>query len=105
MIVIVLKWNKSLFWYTILVFHVVCDIDFIITGNILRSVNAIPIVKPKISLYRRSLYRGFCSIHFTIVFAGQTNVDSYTGKIVKPGFHCTKISVAIFFINIFVPAQ
>ena len=38
---------------------VVCDIDFIvITGNILRSVNDIPIVKPGISLYRRSLYRG-----------------------------------------------
>ena len=29
-----------------------------ITGNILRSVNDIPIVKPGISLYRRSLYRG-----------------------------------------------
>ena len=38
---------------------VVCDIDFIvITGNILPSVNDIPIVKPGISLYRRSLYRG-----------------------------------------------
>ena len=60
----------------------VCDIDFIvITGNILRSVNDIPIVKPGISLYRRSLYDlipRFCPIHFTITFAGQTNVDRYT---------------------------
>ena len=35
----------------------------------------------------------FCPIHFTITFAGQTNVDRYTRnivipKIVKPGFHC-----------------
>ena len=36
----------------------------------------------------------FCPIHCTITFAGQTNVDCYTGnivipKIVKPGFHCS----------------
>ena len=36
----------------------------------------------------------FCPIHFTITFAGQMNVNRYTGnivipKIVKPGFHCT----------------
>ena len=37
----------------------VCDIDFIvITGNILCSVNDIPIVKPGILLYQRSLYWG-----------------------------------------------
>ena len=35
-------------------------IDFIVIliGNILRSVNDIPIVKPGISLYQRLLYRG-----------------------------------------------
>ena len=53
---------KSLFYYTIstiLALPVVCDVDFIvITGNILRSVNDIPIVKLGISLYRRSLYQG-----------------------------------------------
>ena len=85
----------------------VCDIGFIvITRNILRSVNDIPIVKPGISLYRRSLhwrsahtfyynicwvdeygslsreyrytedrYTGVLPIHFTITFAGQTNMD------------------------------
>ena len=43
------------FFFVILAFPVVCDIDFIvITGNILRSVNDIPIVKPGISLYRGS---------------------------------------------------
>ena len=36
---------------------------------------------------------GFCLIHFTITFAGETNVYRYTGnivkpKIVKPRFHC-----------------
>ena len=77
----------------------VCGIDFIVvTGNILHvcSVNVdIPIVKPGVSLYRSSLYiTGFCPmhVHFTTTFAGQTNVDRYTGntviqKIVKPGFH------------------
>ena len=40
---------------TILALYVVSDIDFIVvTGNILRSVNNIPIVKPGISLYRSS---------------------------------------------------
>ena len=56
---IIVNCNESLFCYTILAFPVVCDIDFIvITGNILRSVNDIPIIKPGISLYRRSLNRG-----------------------------------------------
>ena len=51
----------------------VCHIDFIvIPGKILRSGNKIPIVKP-----------GFCPIHFTITFAGETNVYRYTGNIVK----------------------
>ena len=54
---------KSLFYYTILTIlalPVVCDRDFIvITENILRSVNDNPIVRPGISLYRRSLYRSF----------------------------------------------
>ena len=37
----------------------VCNVDFIvITGNILRSVNDNSIVKPGISLYRRSLKQG-----------------------------------------------
>ena len=36
---------------------------------------------------------GFCLIHFTITFAGETNVHRYDGnivkpKIVKPRFHC-----------------
>ena len=60
--IIVLKCSKSLSYYTILTilaFPVVCDIDFIvITGDILRSDNDISIVKPGISFYRRSLYRG-----------------------------------------------
>ena len=63
----------------------VCGIDFIvITGNILRSVNdkAGNIVIPKIVI------PGFCPIHFNTNFAGQTNVDRYTGNVVKPGFHC-----------------
>ena len=71
----------------------VCDIDFIvISENILRSVSDIPIVKPGISLYRRSLDRDSAGpIHFTITFAGQTIVDRYTGnivilKIAKPCF-------------------
>ena len=60
---------KSLFYYTILTIlalPVVCDVDFIvITGNILRSVNDNPIVKPGISLYRRSSYLDFqCAMHF-----------------------------------------
>ena len=58
-VIVILKCNKSFFCYTILALPVVCDIDFIvITQNILRSVKDIPIVKPEISLYRRSLYRG-----------------------------------------------
>ena len=53
------KCNKNLICYTVLSFPAVCNIDFIIiAGNILRSVNIIPIVKPGISLYRRSLYLG-----------------------------------------------
>ena len=31
---------------------------------------------------------GFCPIHFTIAFAGETNAYRYTGNIIKPGFHC-----------------
>ena len=72
-VIIVLKCNKSLFCYatlTILTFPVVCDIDFIvITGNILRSVNDIPIVKTGISLYHvipKIVIPMFCPIHFTI---------------------------------------
>ena len=69
----------------------VCDIDFIvITGNILHfhhltgNIIILKIVVP-----------GFYPIHFTITFAGQTNVDCYTGnivipKIIKLGFHCTR---------------
>ena len=53
---------KGLFYHTILTIlalSLVYAVDFIvITGNILRSVNDNPIVKPGISLYRRSLYRG-----------------------------------------------
>ena len=49
------KCNKILFYYTILTtiaLPVVWDIDFnVISKNILRSVNDIPIVKPGISLY------------------------------------------------------
>ena len=37
-------------WYWIIIY---------ITANIVRSVNDIPIVKPGIPLYRRSLYPGF----------------------------------------------
>ena len=61
------------------------------------SVNDIPIVKPGIPLYRRSLYPGFNK-----TIAGQTaNVDCYTGKIVipkiaKPGFHCIDIESCVF---------
>ena len=53
----------------------VCDIDFIvITRNILRSVNDIPIVKPGISLYRKSLHwRSAHTFYYNI--AGQTNMD------------------------------
>ena len=53
----------------------VCDIDFIvITRNILRSVNDIPIVKPGISLYRTSLHwRSAHTFYYNI--AGQTNMD------------------------------
>ena len=71
-----------------LAFHVVCDIDFIvITGNI-----------PKIVILR---YTGILPHTFTITFAGQTNVDRYTGKIVIPkmvklGFHCTNIRTPFF---------
>ena len=41
---------------------------------------------------------GFCPIHFTITFDGQTNMDRYTKnivipKIVKLGFHCMPIAV------------
>ena len=54
--------NKSfnlLHYIELLALPVVSVIDFIvINGNDLRSVNDIPIVKPGISLYRRSLYRG-----------------------------------------------
>ena len=54
---------KSLFYYTILTISalpVVCDVDFIvITGSVFRSVNNNPIVNSGISLFRRSLYRGF----------------------------------------------
>ena len=72
--------NKSLFYYTILIFPVVCDIDFIvITGNILRSVNEIPIVIYTGNIViRKIVIPGFCPIHFTTTFAGQTNLDRYT---------------------------
>ena len=51
-------------------------IDFIvITGDILRSVNDIPIVKLGISsVYRGSLYRGSAPY---VTFTGQTIVDRY----------------------------
>ena len=66
----------------------------LITGNILRSVNDIPIVNREYR-YTKIVIPGFCPIHFTITFGGQTNVGRYTGnivirKIVKPGFHCIK---------------
>ena len=54
----------------------------------------IPIVKPGRNIVTQKIdIPGFCSIHFTITFAGQTNVDRYIGnivipKIVKLGFHC-----------------
>ena len=64
--------------------------------NILRLV----IVKPGISLYRRAVIPGFCPIHFTTIFAGQTNVDRYTRnivipKIVKPEFHCNSRNLCV----------
>ena len=65
----------------------VCDLDFIVLSrNILRSVNDndIPIAKPAISLLLRIAQPGFCTIPFTITFAGQTNVDRYTGNIAIP---------------------
>ena len=42
-----------------------------------------------------------CPIHFTITFAGQTNVDHYTvniviPEIIKPGFHCMWFNVVLF---------
>ena len=44
---------------TVLALLVVCDVDsIVITRSILCSVNDSPIVKPGVSLYRRSLYRG-----------------------------------------------
>ena len=81
-----------MFCCTILAFPVVCDIDFIvITGNILRSVNDIPIVKSGISLYRRSLYRGSAPYTLLYLLLGKRMLIIKPGisKIVKPGFHCT----------------
>ena len=68
----------------------------IIAGNILRSVNDIPIGKLGIPLYQRSLYPGF-----TKTIAGQMKVDRYTGKIVipkitQPRFHCIDIESWFF---------
>ena len=60
----------------------VCDIDFIvITGNILRSVKNIPIIKPGILLYfTEDHYAGVLPHTFynTITIVGQMNVDHYT---------------------------
>ena len=97
--VIALNVIKSLFYYTILTIlalPVVCNVDFIvITGNILRSINDNPIVKPgrNIVSIPKIVISGFCPTHFTLTFAGQTIVDRYTGNIVKPKvvtlrFHC-----------------
>ena len=41
----------------------------------------------------KTVILAFCTIHFSITFSQQTNVDHYTGnivipKIVIPGFHC-----------------
>ena len=47
-------------------FLVVCHIDFnVIPGKILRSGNKIPIIKPRISLNRRSLNWG--SVPYTLL--------------------------------------
>ena len=61
-----------MFCYTILTiisFPAVCDIVFIvITGNILRSVNDIPIVNTGNIVIPKIVILGFCPIHFTITF-------------------------------------
>ena len=74
----------------------VCHIDFIvILGKILCSGNKIPIIKPGISLNRRSLIWGSAPYillqllweikqMFIIIQSG----DIVKPKIVKPGFHC-----------------
>ena len=56
----------------------VCDIDFIIiTGNIC----ARSIIFPSLN-WEYYYTKDPCPIHFTITFAGQTNVDHYTGNVV-----------------------
>ena len=52
--------------------------NIVISGKILRSVRQKLIAISGISLYRRSLYRGFCPIHFTATFAG-TYLSLYRG--------------------------
>ena len=48
-------------------------------------------------------------MHFTITFAGETNVYQYTGnivlkkpKIVKPGFHCMRLFNVLASSNAFL---
>ena len=60
--------NCTLCWYY----------NIVISGKILRSVRQKLIAISGISLYRRSLYRGFCPIHFTATFAG-TYLSLYRG--------------------------
>jgi len=73
----------------------VCDSNYIvITGKTLNVPRSLDfhhytrnIVKPNI------VKSGFCSIQFTVTFAGTQNVDHYIGNIaistnVKSGFHC-----------------
>ena len=102
--------SKFVLLYRILAFPGVCEIDFIVIAGIFfarsttfpslnreyrysedRYTGVLPhtiykrllIVLPGISLNRRSLNRVLLHT-FTITFAGQTNVDRYTGNIVKP---------------------
>ena len=72
--------RKQEYWAFLVVNH----IDFIvIPGKILRSGHKIPIVKPGISLTRRSLNWGCAPYILLYLFRG-TNVYRYTGNIVKP---------------------
>ena len=46
---------------------------------------------------------GFCAIHFTITFAGQTNVDRYTGNIVIPKIAKSGFDYIVVVIVLIVP--
>ena len=78
-------WNFHFLWFVILIWLLQPEL-FCAWSTTYPSLNG-DIVIPKI------VVTGFCSIHFTLGFAGQTNVDRYTGnivlsQIVKPEFHC-----------------